>query len=341
MTGVQNGVPESPYEELVTVVVPARNEQSAIAGCLASIRGQDWQNLQIIVVDGASTDATVEVVEGIAEEDPRVEVISNPRGLIPISLNLALEQAKGRFLVRVDAHARVPADYVRIAAGHLDSGRWGGVGGRKDGVGLTSAGRAIAAAMASPFGVGNSTYHYGTQQQTVEHIPFGAYPVALARELGGWDEQMRVNQDFEFDYRIRRAGHELLFDPALRIDWESRQTIRALYDQYYRYGRGKVKVAAKHPKSVRYRHLASPALVAWTGLAAVTTLRGGRRTGPLMMAPYAAGVGAATIHAAKSLDRKSDALGIPLAFLAMHYGWGLGFWRGVGDVANQRLGGSR
>ena len=335
MTSTQGDLAE---EELVTVVVPARNEEAAIAECLASIRGQDWQNLQIIVVDGASTDATAQVVCAVSEEDPRVEIINNPHGLIPISLNLALAQARGRFLIRIDAHARVPADYVRIATGHLASGRWGGVGGRKDGVGITSTGRAIAAAMASPFGVGNSTYHYGTKQQTVEHIPFGAYPVALARELGGWDEDMRVNQDFEFDFRIRTAGHDLLFDPALHIDWESRQTIRALYDQYYRYGRGKVKVAAKHPGSVRPRHLAAPALVVWTGLSAATLLRRSGRSATLMMAPYGAGVGIATVLTARSLERKSDAVAVPVAFLAMHFGWGLGFWRGVGDVVGRRLG---
>ena len=254
-------------------------------------------------------------------------------------MNLALAHAKGRFLVRVDAHAQRRRGLRPSRRGPLlASGRWGGVGGRKDGVGLTPTGRAVAAAMASPFGVGNSTYHYGTEQQTVEHIPFGAYPVALARELGGWDEDMRVNQDFEFDYRIRKAGHELLFDPALHIDWESRQTIRALYDQYYRYGRGKVKVAAKHPRSVRLRHLAAPALVVWTGLSAATQLRRSGGSAPLMMAPYGAGVGIATVLAARSLERKSDAVAVPVAFLAMHYGWGLGFWRGVGDVVGRRLG---
>ncbi len=104
--------------------------------------------------------------------------------------------------------------------------------------------------------------HYGSSVQTVEHIPFGAYPVAIARELGGWDEQLRVNQDFEFDYRVRLSGRELLFDLRLVIDWHCRQSVGELYRQYRRYGQGKVKVAAKHPSSLRLRHFPAPALVA-------------------------------------------------------------------------------
>ena len=72
----------------------------------------------------------------------------------------------------------------------------GGVGGRKDGVGSTPAGRAIAAVMGSKFGVGNSKYHHSTEVEEVDHVPFGAYPVDVIRDLGGWDEDLVANEDF-------------------------------------------------------------------------------------------------------------------------------------------------
>src|ERR1051325_7700034 len=269
--------------DLVTVVVPARNEENAIGPCLDSILTQDEPNLQVIVVDGASTDRTVEIVREYAARDSRVGLLHNPVAIIPTSLNIALAAARGRWLVRIDAHATIPQGYVRKAAERLRTGRWGGVGGRKDGVGTTPAGRAIAAAMASPFGVGNSTYHHGTSRRTVDHIPFGAYPTALARELGGWDERCVVNQDFEFDFRLRRAGFELLFDPELAIAWESRQSIPALWRQYRRYGRGKSYVARLHPDSVKLRHLAAPALVAFAAVVTAVALRKPR--GGLAMLP--------------------------------------------------------
>jgi succinoglycan biosynthesis protein ExoA len=316
---------------LVTVVVPARNEEHFIAGCLGSILAQDHTDIEVIVVDGASTDRTREIVAAISARDPRVRLIGNPQRIIPVSLNLALAAAQGAWLVRVDAHATVPPDYVSKALAHLRSGRWGAVGGRKDGVGKTAAGRAVAAVMASPFGVGNSTYHHGTEETLVEHVPFGAYPTAVARELGGWDENLLVNQDFEFDWRVRESGRKILFDPKLRIDWHCRQSVADLFRQYRRYGKGKTKVAALHPRSLRLRHLAAPALVLWlAGCAALGARR--PRAAIAGVAPYVAGLGIATVATAQPLDREARRFVAP-AFLAMHIGWGLGFLEGALELA--------
>ena len=99
---------ENAADELVTVVIPARNEERSIAACVASIQQQTYRNLQIIVVDGDSDDDTAAVVKGIGNADPRVELVVNPQRVIPVSLNMAVAAARGRWLVRVDAHATVP-----------------------------------------------------------------------------------------------------------------------------------------------------------------------------------------------------------------------------------------
>jgi succinoglycan biosynthesis protein ExoA len=335
--GSGNAMPaqESTVDDLVTVVVPARNEEQSIRDCVASIQQQTYRNLQIIVVDGDSDDDTAAVVKDISNSDPRVELLVNPQKVIPVSLNMAVQAARGPWLVRVDAHATVPPEYVARTVEHLSTGKWGGVGGRKDGVGRTAAGRAIAAAMRSRFGVGGSTYHHGTTVRTVEHIPFGAYPVSVIRELGGWDERLRVNQDFEFDYRVREAGHELLFDPELRIDWESRQSVPELFRQYKRYGHGKVRVARLHPASVRVRHLTSPVLVAGLAVAGAAATRNPGKAAA-MVAPYLLALGAASVRTARQLDGEARPWVAP-AFVAMHVGWGLGAWKGLIEAARDRV----
>ena len=316
--------------ELVSVVIPARDEEGAIERAIRSVQQQSYRNLQIVVVDGGSTDRTVELAKAMAVQDPRVEILHNPMGIIPRSLNLALAAARGRWLVRVDAHATVPVNYVERIVEHFNPGDWGGVGGRKDGFGEGPVGEAIAAAMASRFGVGASTYHYATQPQEAEHIPFGAYPVGLARDLGGWDERLRVNQDFEFDFRVRQAGYKLLLDPELSIRWESRQSLRALFSQYLRYGRGKAKVAGLHPSSVRARHLGPPVLVLALGTALVAARRR-PMLAVLLSGPYAVGVAVAAMRTASKVSPEARRA-LPGAFLAMHVGWGLGFWRGLPDL---------
>lgn len=314
-------------QDLVTVAIPARNESAGIAALLDSVRRQTHRNLQILVLDGCSDDDTAAIVARVAEEDPRVELVTNPARVIPAAMNLALDHARGRWFVRIDAHCRVPEDYVERVVRHLRTGRWGGVGGRKDGRGHTSQGRAIAAVMGSPFAQGNSVYHYGDQAQTVDHIPFGAYPTALVREMGGWSPTQLVNEDFEFDYRVRSAGHELLFDPEIHIDWDCRQRVVDLFRQYRRYGAGKVQTLVRHPESVGARHLAAPAMVG--ALAVAVPLLARRRTrllGAAVVAPYAALVAVGTARTVGQLDDPADRVWVPAAFVALHLGWGLGFW---------------
>jgi cellulose synthase/poly-beta-1,6-N-acetylglucosamine synthase-like glycosyltransferase len=320
--------------ELVTVMVPAHNEAGFLSDCLASIRAQDYPALQIVVVDSASTDSTADIVRKHQQEDDRIELVQVDRTGIPRALNSGLARARGKWLVRVDAHSTVPRHYVSTAVCRLREGCWGGVGGRKDGVGRTPAGRAIAVAMSSRLGVGNSTYHFGTSVQEVDHLPFGAYPVDVVRELGGWDQNLVANEDFEFDYRLRRSGRALLFDPDLVIAWHCRQSIPELFRQYRRYGRGKVDVAVLHPDSMGPRHVATPLFI---GYLAVALVVGTRRPAwaSAMLAPYAAAVAAESVRLAPRLDRAAEQLRVPAAIAAMHVGWGLGFWSGVGGLARK------
>ncbi len=278
--------------ELVTVVIPAHNEERFLGACLESVREQDYPDLQIVVVDNASTDDTAGVVEQHRRADPRVELVQTDQLSIPKALNLGVARARGRWLVRVDAHSTIPPTYVRTGVDHLRQGGWGGVGGRKDGVGVTHAGRAIAVAMSSRLAVGNSVYHFGTSGQEVDHLPFGAYPVSLVREAGGWDEGLTANEDFEFDYRLRRAGRRLWFDPTMVIRWHCRQSLPDLFRQYVRYGRGKVDVAMLHPDSLSPRHLAPPLLVVYlAGAVLAATRRPGLDLGHGGAVPARAGHG--------------------------------------------------
>lgn len=327
---------DSSSTELVTIVIPARNESCAIEAAVRSAQNQTYQNLQIIVVDGDSNDNTANIVKRLARDDSRVELLINTDRIIPVSLNMAAVAALGTWLVRLDAHAEIPSDFVEKAVKHLATGKWGGVGGRKNGVAKTVAGEAVAAAMSSRFGVGNSVYHYGTKPCEVDHIPFGSYPLDIVRELGGWNEQLRVNQDYEFDYRVRMSGRPLLFDPELVIRWESRQSVKELFSQYRRYGNGKAKVIGMHPDSLKPRHLAAPALVAALGAAGFMAPRH-PRAAAAFVAPYAAVLATSTVVNAKKVSSPRAVAYLPAAFLAMHMGWGIGFFEGLPDLVAQLL----
>jgi succinoglycan biosynthesis protein ExoA len=151
----------------------------------------------------------------------------------------------------------------------------------------------------------------------------------LARSLGGWDERLVANEDFEFDFRLRRAGYALCFDPELHIDWLCRQSVADLFRQYRRYGSGKLDVVLLHPSSMSARHMLPPAFVGYLGLAVVGLATRRRRWILLSLAPYATALGLASALTARGLSSREEKANVPLAYLAMHLGWGAGFWEGA------------
>lgn len=339
---METGVP-SVGAPVATVVIPCRNERDTIAACLDSVQRQTEKRLQILVVDGMSTDGTRELLAWISSGDPRVHVLDNESRGIPYALNIGLAAAHALWLVRVDAHSTVPEDYVEHAVGLLSSGRWGGVGGRKVAVADTVRGRAIARALGSRLGVGDSSYHYAVEAASVDHVPFGAYPVYMLRNLGGWDEDMFAGEDVDLDRRVREAGEDLLLEPRLRVDWRCRDTAHGLFQQYRRYGRGRTLAGAKARGNLRPRHAVPAAFVAY--LVAVAVLLIVQPLLALTLAvPYVGALLVGTATAGSGLAWRERAY-LPAAFAAMHTGWGIGFWEGVAGLwfgravtpANDRL----
>ena len=184
--------------------------------------------------------------------------------------------------------------------------------------------------MSSRFGVGNSINHYATEYQLTDHASFGVYRRAAAIEVGGWDETLPVNEDVDFDHRLALAGHRIAYDPEMVIHWHVRETVGALFRQYRRYGRGKAAMVRKNGReAVRLRHLAPPALV---GLTSLTFLVSPVWPASLVfLGLYLAGavvIGAVTW---RGLDdrRNTSLIAMPGAFVATHFGWGLGFLEGL------------
>ena len=319
-------------QELTTVVVPIRNEVRSIDTTLSDIVAQTYENLEVLVVDGESDDGTRELLERWVASDDRIRVLTNPKRTAASALNVGLAEARGQWLIRVDGHVRIPSNYVEVIVGHLASGRWGGVGGRKDAVGSGPAAEAISAVLGSPWGVGGSRYHYAQESVEVDHVPFGAYPVELARELGGWDQRLVANQDFEFDARVREAGYRLLVDPAIATDWHCRERIVDLARQYLRYGRGKADVARLHPRTFRVRHGAPPALVA-SLLVGVVIIPWSKAPLVILLTTYGLVVVVASAAVARSVRSGAGRIRVPAALVTTHVAWGTGFWMGVARLA--------
>ncbi len=314
-------------EPSVAIVVPVRNEADSIAATLDACLAQTYTGpLEVVVSDAMSNDGTREVVERYIRSHP-VRLVDNPDLVTPAGLNRAVDATDAEVIVRCDAHSLLPPSYVSDAVRILQDTGAGNVGGVQRAVGSSPVQRGIARAMTNPLGVGDARFHRGGDPGPADTVYLGVFPHDVLDEIGGFDETLVRNQDYELNVRMRAAGHTVWFDPSLEVSYAPRATLRALWRQYYDYGRWKRRVVAKHPSSLKLRQAAPPILVLGL-IGAVGLLATPLRTaGIAVLATYALALAAVgTYEAARTRDGAAF-LAAP-AIAVMHIAWGAGFLLG-------------
>jgi glycosyltransferase involved in cell wall biosynthesis len=322
--------PEPDDRPFVSVIVPMLNEADHIERCLTSLYAQDYapDRFEILVVDGGSVDGSRERVQALARQAPDVRLIENPAQRASAAFNRGVEAAAGDVVCLVAAHAEVGTDYLRRSVDVLSETEAAGVGGVLKHEGLDRGSRAIGLAMTSPFGMA-SPFRYASSRRVADTIGHPAYWRERLEQVGPFDETLLRNSDYELNYRLRRAGAELLFDPTIVTTYRPRTSLPRLGRQFWAYGQWKAVVVRRHPRSVRPRHLAAPVAIAVLALApALAASRTGRRM--LVTAALAyGGLLAAAIVVARPTAKDADPVRFVAAFPTMHVAWGAGFWSTV------------
>jgi succinoglycan biosynthesis protein ExoA len=243
----------------ISVMAPMFNEAAHIENLVTDLAAQDWEGeLELLVADGRSTDDSVERLRAAAERDGvDLRVLDNPDRWVSHALNLCIAGARGDLLVRVDCHSRYPHDYLRRCAIAAEETGADNVGGLFVPTGRTPMERAVACAVDSAFGGTGWTRNDESQERSeADTVPYGAFRPEAFRLAGLFDESLVRNQDDEFNLRLRRAGGRIVFDPAIRVFYTPRGSLRRLFRQYYEYGRWKAPVMRKHGQPTSARSLA-------------------------------------------------------------------------------------
>ena len=251
---------------LVSLILPIHNESAYIERAMRAILGQDYplDCIEILVVDGMSTDGTRQKVQDLTALHPRcnIRVLDNPDGIVPTGMNIALRQAKGEIIIRVDGHCIVASDYVLRCVKHLQNDGVDGVGGPMDTIGETVLSKVIAIGMSSAFGVGNSAFRTTMGRSLLaDTVPFPAYTRQIIQRAGLYDEELVRNQDDEYNYRIRELGGKILLAEDVHSIYFSRASFKNLWRQYFQYGLYKVRVLQKHPRQMSLRQFMPPLFV--------------------------------------------------------------------------------
>ena len=315
---------------LISVIIPERQEEAGIRACVETVLGQDCtESFELLVVDGMSTDRTREILEEIARDDPRLRVLDNPGRIVPTAMNIGIRAARGRYIVRVDGHSRIPNDYLSEVLRAFEESGAECVGGAMVAEGKGFWGRLIALATTSAFGMGGSRFHDRGVAREMDTVYLGAYPRQVLLDVGLYDERFVRNQDDELNYRLRAAGGRVWFSPGIWVAYECRSTLGRLFSQYAQYGWWKVQVYRKHPRLLEPRHLVPSLFVLGLLLTAATSLWLGGLTWLLPAALLGAYLAAATAAALAGGAGLLRAPGLVLVFLTIHVAYGSGMLAGL------------
>jgi glycosyltransferase involved in cell wall biosynthesis len=320
---------------LVSVIVPCYNEAGSIRLLLEAIERQTYphERLEVVIADGQSTDATRQEIAAFQASTPglTIRVVDNVRRIIPAGLNRAIEEASGEIIVRLDAHSMPYPDYIARCVSWLEkeSGPFniGGVWEIRPSRN-TLAGRGIAAAAAHPLGAGDALYRISAASpRPADTVPFGAFRKELVQQVGGFDESLQTNEDYEFNVRVRRSGGRVWLDPGIRSIYFARPTLSSLARQYWRYGWWKARMLKRYPDTLRWRQTLPPLLV--TGMAGLLLLglflQLARWVFLASAGAYVLALLAAGVQAAFKKKDPGLLISLPAAVAVMHFSWGAGF----------------
>jgi succinoglycan biosynthesis protein ExoA len=313
-----------------SVLVPVYNEERFIEAMAAAMRDQRFQGrLEFVFADGGSTDRTRAILEELSAQDPRIRVFDNPRRSVSSGLNVALREARGTWVARMDGHTVYPADYVAQGIARLQRADSNWISGPQHARGHNPVSRAIELALESPLGRGGSRkWAPPTPAASAEEFELdtGVFGGVWRRETllryGGWDERWDKNEDSELAARFLRRGERLICLPGMSADYAPRDTLRGLWHQYLDYGRFRALTARHHPLSMRRSHLIAPALV----VDAAVALTPGRlgRLARVGCSCYALALVAAGIQAGRHAQHPADAVLVPAILATMHGAHGTG-----------------
>lgn len=316
----------------VSVVIPCRNEAPHLGALLDSLRVQDIPLHEVIVVDSASTDATLEIARSFQRMDcgwPLRVLTSLPHGPAA-AMNLGVHAASGEIIVRLDGHSVPRPDYVRRAVERLQENGTGVVGGVWEVAAgdETRVAHAIAAMMSHRLGTGGAAYRDSTgvfEATPVDTVPYGCYRKTLWHQLGGYDRRP-LSEDYLFNYLTRLAGWRVVLDPAIRCTYFARATFARLASQYFKYGWHKTELLRHYPGAVRWRQIVPAAFTATLltlGLFGFL-VSGAWRLALAIAGVYVAVIAMSAVQIAVSHRSWKSFPAYMMAFSAIHIAWGLG-----------------
>ena len=324
-----------------TVIIPTKNEQDYIVNCIRSLLDTDADTLartEFLVVDGKSCDHTRDMVTTHFKHKHNIRIIDNPGIHQACAMNIGVKHSTGgpqSAIIRADAHAMYPKDFIKHSCQILRSDHSiGNAGCIPLFTGTNTLSKAIAMAMSSTIVRGGARYVGTIPDGTcgVDTASFGCWQKNYFLRMGGFNEQFKVNEDYEFNTRIRKDGKKIVIAKALAVNYFVRNTLSGLAKQFFRYGLWKVKTILAHPTSLKARQLPPVffvLLLAFLGIGYAHWSFAHHTWINISCALLAGLWGLMTGSVWLKKPTWTNLALIPIAIFIMHTAWGCGFLTGL------------
>jgi succinoglycan biosynthesis protein ExoA len=243
-----------------SVIIPVRNEEKFIAETLLALANQDYPHdrVEILVIDGMSTDNTREEIVNFMQNHPDITVrlLENPGLLSSRARNIGVKEAKGSLIAVIDAHVYIPDEKLLKSMEKLREKTGAKCLSRPAPLTVpdiknNSTAYWIALARKSWLGHSQSTYIYSDYEGFVDPVSSGfAYAREVFKQVGYFDESFDAAEDVEFHHRLKKAGILAYTSPRFLIYSYPRESLTELFKQQTRYGEGRARFITKHNSGI-------------------------------------------------------------------------------------------
>lgn len=323
---------------LVSILIPVKNEERYIEKCLNSViqfKHPKKVRFEVLVLDGISTDKTPFILKKYARKYKKIKIFRNKLGIQSAAINLGLKRSKGEWILRLDAHARYPSDYLLRCIETSSRTKADNTGG----IFITEAGGSgyqahlVQALTTHKFGVGDSGFRTGAEEDWADTVPYGFYRRKVFDEIGWLDERLVRAQDYEFNRRLIASGGRIVRNPKIQVHYYNQASLRNFLEkQFFKEAPYNAYMWFVAPYSFTLRH-------AITGFFAVGIL-GGIGLGPIfpktigisffgVMALYVTLAVLSSIQQAVRYKEIRHIFLLPVAFFLYHFIHGLGLLTGL------------
>lgn len=322
----------------VTFGVIAYNEHDYLPALLEDLLKQTYEKKQIsvILVDGESTDDTWQIMKDFItahnDEYKEISIQKNPKRNQPAGWNVVISHSKEDVLLRIDAHARIPEDFIQRNIECIISGEYVCGGPRENIIDEQTPWKLLLlSAEQSMFGSGIASYRHETEKKEyVKSVFHGAYKREVLKKVGEFNEKLSRTEDNEYHYRVRKAGYKICYDPQIKSYYQTRSSLKGMLRQKYQNGFWIGKTLFICPGCISLFHLVPFGFVMAVLLTLVLFFTGIKWPLVLLWCAYGIMNLMMTIMSTVTGNKgKGYVIILPVIFLLLHAGYGLGTALGI------------